>query len=281
MWRATAIELSFPWTVSESGYEWRDAEGSGAVLCERNIRDARSWVYQPLRQFPVLFREFAELDGLEQIRRFADQYGVLFDRYELEDSVSAKGTYHSVGAASGTNRTEWLRRIAEMKLLVDLWDAIEGCKIQSLRNLISWEKGGHVVYRFITPSRRSWKLLARAGEAHAFRPGELLKPARYALQNEINDRLASENSSSAQDFRGISYAPRLLRRSDTQLRVVLRPHNLLSAMWLQFAQVVGGSYELRKCPICGGYFRPKRSDAITCDGACRQKKSRNSRVDRE
>lgn len=277
MWRGATIELSFPWFVSEAGHEWRRALGSGTVLCERNIADAPRRVYQPLMEYPALFREFAELDGLDEIRRFADRYGVLFDRYGLGDTVREKASYHSVGAASGSSRTTWLRSIAEIKIVVDLWDSIEGGKIQRLRNLISWKVGGSVEYQFTTPSRQSWKLLASAGETHPFKPGELLKPARYALQREINDRLSNEDSSDQQALAGISYAPRLLRRPDAKLHVVMRPRNLLSAMWLQLAQVVGGSHELRKCPMCSRHFLPSRSDAVTCSDVCRQKKSRKNR----
>lgn len=273
MWRGDAINIFFSWIVSEAGYEWRGGQGSRAVLCERNVQDARRWVYHPTLEYPAMFREFAELQGLDQIRRFANQYGVIFGQYGPSDHVREGGRYYSVGAASGTSLNVWAQEIADIRFLVDIWDLIAAGRVSKLRNLISWKKGGAVEYQVITPRRTSWKLLAPAGGSHSFKEGEVLNPARHLLQGEINDRLSGEHSS------GISYAPRLLRRSDGTLHFILRPRNLLSAMWLQFAQVVGGSHPLRQCPICERYFLPKRSDAITCRDACRQRKSRGDRGD--
>jgi hypothetical protein len=275
MWRGMAPELSFPWVVSDAGHEWRGGQSSRAVLCERNIPGASGWVYHPLLEYPALFREFAELQGLNQIRKFADQYGVLFSDYSDVDHVLERGRYWSVGAAHGTSLNVWAQEIGDITFLVDIWDSIEAGRVSKLRDLISWKKGGVVEYLFVTPTRSSWKLLAPAGRSHPFKEGEVLNPARHLLQQEINERLSGGHSS------GISYAPRLLRRSDGTLHLFLRPRNLLSAIWLQFAQVVGGCYELRQCPICERYFLPKRSDAKTCNDACRQKKSRNDRRDNQ
>jgi hypothetical protein len=277
MLRSATIDLSFPWVVSEGGYEWRVGKGSKALLCERNLRDVCWRVYQPLLEYPALFREFAELEGLDQIRKFADQHGVLFGNYSPADHVVGRGKYYSVGAAFGTTLNAWAQEIADISFLIDIWESIEAGRINKLRNLILWREGGAVEYQLVTPKRRNWKLLARAGAAHASKEGEVLNPARYVLQRELNDRLSNENASSGGRSDGVSYAPRLLRRADGTLHLIARPRNLLSAIWLQFAQVVGGSYELRRCPICHRHFLPKRTDAITCTDVCRQKKSRNAR----
>lgn len=226
---------------------------------------------------PALFREFAELDGLDQIRKFADQYGVLFNKYSPVDHVKERGEYYSVGASFGTSLNLWLRKIAEIKSLVDVWESIASGRIKNLGSLISWKEGA-VHYHFVTPSRSSRKLLVQAGEENPFKPGEVLRPARYALQREINDHLSTEDSSREQALTKISYMPRLLRDADAQLHLAIRPRNLLSAMWLQFAQVVAGAYELRRCSMCSRHFLPARNDAVTCSGACRQKKSRKARA---
>jgi hypothetical protein len=274
MLRASTIELDFHWVVSEAGYEWRLGRGPKALLCERNVRDAGRWVYQPLLEHPALFREFAELQDRDEIRRFADQYGVMFDQYEPSDSVRERGKYHSVGAAFGTSLKAWTQEIGDISSLINMWDSIEARRISEIRDLISWKKGGAVEYQLVTPKRTSWKLLAPAGATHTFKEGEVLNPARLALRQEINSRLANETLSAGGPSNGISYVPRLLRGSDGTLHLIARPWNLLSVIWLQFAQVVGGSYVLNKCPICRRYFRPKRSDAVTCTDACRQKKKR-------
>jgi hypothetical protein len=272
--RSSELELSFPWFVSGAGYEWTGGRGSRARLCQRNIPKSGRW-YHPLFEYPALFRVFAELQGPDQIRRFADQYGVLFDEYSESDSVQEPGRYWSIGAARGTSLNAWAQEIADMKCLTEIWDSIRAGSIKNLKNLISWKRG--VEYELLTPIRVTSDTLAVAGAAHPFREGEILKPARHVLQREINKRLSDEYSLTKQTAEGFSYFPILLRRSDDTLRVKIRPGNLLSAMWLQFAQVVGGSYELRQCPICHRHFVPKRSDAVTCKDSCRQKKSRKNR----
>lgn len=268
MVRHPQIEINFRWFVSEAGYEWRGGQGSRARLCERNIPKSGQWVYYPLVECPALFRVFADLQGLDQIRGFADQYGVLFDA-ELEHGRCSRG------ATRGTSLNAWAQEIADMKCLTEIWDSIRAGSIKNLKNLISWKRG--VEYELLTPIRVSSDTLAVAGAAHPFREGEILKPARYVLQREINKRLSDEYSLTKQTAEGFFYFPILLRRSDDTLCVKIRPGNLLSAMWLQFAQVVGGSYELRQCPICHRHFLPKRSDAVTCKDSCRQKKSRKNR----
>jgi hypothetical protein len=262
------IDLSFPWAVSDAGYEWRRGEGLKVLLCEKNVAHARKWVYQPLLQYPALFREVATLEGRDQIRRFADNYGLIFDQFELTDHVRDRGQYYSIGAAFGTSLTVWAQEIADIGFLIELWDSIEAGRINALRKLISWKAGEAASYQLTTPKRSMWKLLSPTEVGHPFKEGEVLNPARHALQHEINDRLSGDRSA------GISYAPRLLRRADGKLRLMLRPRNLLSAIWLQFAQVVGHSYELTRCPSCERYFLPKRNDAITCSDACRQRKKR-------
>ena len=271
MGQGAAIQLDFPWLVSEAGYEWRLGKGSKALLCEKNVPGARRWVYQPLLEYPALFRDFAKLVGRDDIRRFADQYGVIFNQYGPSDVIREPGEYHSVGAANGTSLNVWAQEIADLSFLIDMWDSINAGRVSSLRHLISWKMGGAIEYQFVTPRRKSWKLLAPAGAVHPFKEGEVLNPARHALQGEINNRLSDGDSDR------ISYPPRLVRNAAGRLQIVLRPRNLLSAIWLQFAQVVGGSYELRNCAMCSRHFLPSRSDAITCSDVCRQKKSRKNR----
>ncbi len=108
------------------------------------------------------------------------------------------------------------------------------------------------------------------GEAHfgPFSENDVVLPAHYALQREINVRLS--------DYAAV---PQLTWTSDKHgqhQRIIFRLPNLLSAMWLQFAQAVTSEFQLKKCPVCHTYFQAgpgaRRIDAITCGGKCRQAK---------
>lgn len=280
---------AFGWRVAEAGYEWKQSVSSKPHLYERNVPGKGSWIYQPLIENPGLFREFAELRGKDDIRAFADRYGVLFDRYPDEkDHIREKGTYWSMGAACGTALAVWQREIGDMRTLVAIWDSITSNRIADLKQIVAW-KNRAVDYRIMTPKHRASESLTRPGVPHPFGEGDLLLPARYALQREINKRLSDEFNESdrrhpSDEFKGsdrkIACVPRLVWNADGSQSLAIVPPNLLGAMWLQFAQFASGAYQLKRC-VCGRYFQTgagaqKRKDAITCSDACRQRKRRES-----
>src|SRR3954453_15861910 len=182
--RRPTVDLSFVWEVSDAGYEWKTGFNSKLLLCERNVPNPRWRQYQPLSKTPTLFRNFADLCGKDDIRAFANRYGVLFNEYSLSDNVSRSGIYHSLRASSGTSIVSWAQEIADMAILLRIWDSIQAGCVKNLKNLISWRRG--IKYRFITPKRTSWHTLAPAGTTHPFKENEILKPARYVLQRELN-----------------------------------------------------------------------------------------------
>jgi hypothetical protein len=274
------------WRVAESGYEWKQSVRSKPHLYERNIPGKGSWIYQPLIENPGLFREFAELRGKDDIRKFADRYGVLFDNYSKKDNIKEKGTYWSVGAFRGTSLIVWQREIADMRILVAIWDSITSNNLADLKQIVVWNNRA-VKYRIVTPKYHGSKWLALSGVPHLFGEGDLLLPARYALQREINKRLSDEVNESdrrrpSDEFNGsdqqIACVARLVWNADGSQSLAIVPPNLLGAMWLQFAQFASGAYQLKRC-LCGRYFQTgagakKRKDAITCSDACRQRKKR-------
>src|SRR5207249_11188065 len=75
-------------------------------------------------------------------------------------------------------------------------------------------------------------------------------------------------------------SPRLLwelKRNSLGLHLV--PSSLHRAMWLQFAQAIGGNKSFRRCLECGKWFEvsPKttRSDREYCSDQCRSKAYRD------
>jgi len=266
---------AFGWRVAAAGYEWKQSVSSKPHLYERNVPGKGARIYQPLIDTPGLFLEFAELRGKDDIREFADRYGVLFDRYSEEDYINEKGTYWSMDAACGTALVVWQREIGDMRTLVAIWDSITNNKMADLKQIVAW-KDRAVDYRIVTPRYRASESLTQSGVPHPFGEGDLLMPARYALQREINKRLSDELNDSD---RKIACVPRLAWNADGSQSLTIMPPNLLGAMWLQFAQFASGVYQLKRCEGCKRYFQTgagarKRADAISCSDACRQRKRR-------
>jgi hypothetical protein len=226
--------------------------------------------------------QLLQLQGKEKILEFANEYGLLFNRYSLDDRVAEKGTYHRVESANGIALAKWEQEIGDMRALVAIWDSITASKIADLKRIITW-RNGDVEYQIETPKRKSSAWLSLPGTPHRFTEGDILLPAQDALQKEINERLSGEVDRVSSDVRlqRIECVPRLVWAPDGNQQLTIAPFNLLGAMWLQFAQVATGAYGLKRCAACGKYFRvgkgsAKRADAVTCSDACRQRKKRES-----
>jgi hypothetical protein len=102
-----------------------------------------------------------------------------------------------------------------------------------------------------------------------FRAGECAMPARYYLQQSVNEKLRNRVS------------PKLLwnvpRSRPQDLALYLVSDNLLGAVWLQFAELINGNKPLRRCAACQSWIvistegTGRRSNRSTCSNACRMK----------
>jgi hypothetical protein len=256
-------------TVCEAGYEWLKGVDGKPRLVPRRVPGV---AYRRCKPHPGLFRELAALSPeRDTIRDFADKYGDLFNRYALEEGVARDSGTGAWGTSMGT----WTKEIGDMRVLVELWEQIRRRKITALKKIIKWA-AKEVGYVIETPRRRANVTLAHAripGSGFSrFSRGDVLLPAKCALQMEINKRIAEQPP-----------VPRLAWTPDPDYRqrLIFTPPNLLGAMWLQFAQAVAGELELYSCenPACGKFFQRgpggRRADATTCSDACRQQKKRN------
>jgi hypothetical protein len=261
----------FQWKVNEARYRW----ATGIVdrkphLVPRRERGKGFRVTEPSKE---VFAEFARLDPTQDgIRGFADKYGDLFNRYNINDHAAHDGI-----ASGGASLRTWQAEIEDMRVLFDLWDNIQNRRIVALNKIIRWEKtkgGDRAVSYLLKTSRRSQnKMLAhsRFSKAALLRfVGDrgVLLAARCALGDEINFRLSEHPT-----------VPSLTWTPDYHQRIVFKPPHLLAAMWLQFAQAVTGEFGIKRC-ICGKFFQTgpggRRADAITHSDACRQRKSRTN-----
>jgi hypothetical protein len=274
----------FRWLVEEQGYEWAKGSDSEQRLVAR-VPESRILLYEPLR-VDGMFLEFARLKDEDGILQFANKHGGLFDTYGPKDWVSRGGKVEQ-----GSSLKKWRSEIGELHALVQIWEAITDRNVRALKSIITWNAKG-VRYEIKTPKyvKRAWLAHPDLNEntLARFKPQDVLLPAQYALQAEINCRIADPEYLSADEKPAI--VPRLIwspgrmpdnekpPRPDHHQRIIFEPTNLLAAMWLQFAQATTGQYQLKRCQGCGRYFQVgpggRRADAKTCRDACRQRSHR-------
>jgi hypothetical protein len=262
--------FAFRARVSDAGYEWLKGEDDKLRLVPRRVPGTG---FHESDIGPGLFLQFKSLSETRaEIESFASVHGDLFNRYEPSQRI-----IHKDGTASyGLSLKTWTQEINDMKTVAGLWECIKGRNLAILQKVILWtdKEVGYVLRT--SPKRR----VRRVTLAHAdipnsgflrFSKEDVLLPARCALQEEINARLADSPP-----------VPRLVWTPDYHERVVLSPPNLLSAMWLQFAQAVTSEFELYPCDACGQYFQRgpggRRADSATCSDACRQRKNRKAKA---
>jgi hypothetical protein len=244
--------------VEEEGYEW---------VRGRLVGCGETGYVLPKTMPSGLFLEFARLEQEpEAIRRFACEYGIIAAGGP-EALVANKGRFHS-----GSTVAEWAAEIADMGEVTRIWQAIEDPKRRAELKEIITRVNGAIRCSISTP-KQVWNYAWREADSYRFGKKDLLLPAKYVLQAEINRRLADPQNVTA---------PRLVWTRDHSAkersqRLVFTPPNLLAALWLQFAQALTGDCQLKECEGCGKYFlrgpgANRRDGAKTCRDACRQRK---------
>jgi hypothetical protein len=264
--------------LEKEGYEWAGGKfdlekrlvGRGGLGSQVIISGMR----------PGVFLEFADLDQKpESIREFANRYGNLFEDHDLGDWIVERGRI-----LGGSTLKKWSTEIGDMHCLVGVWEAIKNNRKKELAKIITWAKGG-VRYEIRTPKPPIGRCLPHPAHPHSqmqrsrFRPGDVLGPARYAFQAELNRRISSPESLTPPRLVWTRklLGPGLPERVG-ELVLVFTPPSLLAAMWLQFAQAVSGRYDIRQCQGCGKHFMAgpgaRRPGAKTCNDTCRQRRHR-------
>lgn len=258
--------------VHMAGYKWAKGKNDGKPHL---VPREEPGLGIGLKEVPDgLFRQFAELEATESaIESFSREYGGnLFCKQDFLSIVSDLVVREDQTATWGASMDAWQAAIQEMKALVELWDSIRNRSIAKLRKVIDWSDNG-VGYRiaglYVNLAATDALLTV---PLRRFARNDVLLPAQYALQKEMNRRL--------EDPRTLT-VPRLAWTPDNHQRIIFMPSNLLGALWLQFAQAVTEELQLRACVVCGNYFQvgpgANRSDRETCTDRCRQRKKRRPR----
>ena len=104
-----------------------------------------------------------------------------------------------------------------------------------------------------------------------FAPGDVLQPAMYYVQRQVNDYLKEKVSAQV-----------LWTQDHNALELRFAPRGLLVALWLQFANAIERDSEFRRCAECGDWFEispaTARANKTYCSNACRTKAYRKRKA---
>ncbi len=201
----------------------------------------QKWVYNPLHDYPGLFREFALLTSGNHAacREFADNYGLLGIGVMVDSPGEAFRTAELLSA--------WADHVQAMARAVWVWDRWAARDTDRLRERLSpvthldpLEWG----YDETLPDGGHMGQLIPPASGKPFSTDDILAPAALLLVRWVNEALAPHTQ------------PALLYDFSTGRAVLrLRPSNLLGAMWLQFAQAIAQGDSFRGCASCGKWFK--------------------------
>lgn len=237
--------------------------------------DQSSDSYSPLGEFPVLFLTFSELDGSqESLVEFASKFGLL----GLNEEVSLKRNTTELECGASITLAEsanvWRQAILEMKVTVNIWNKLKRHESDSLKSVIVWSKNheNDIEYDSVSvqipktdadyhldtvssfPGILFHRTIASRSTVSRFnlsnpnfykflKPEELLQPATIFVMQQVNQHLER------------SVWPYLeIDGTKKRYRPTYTISNLLSAMWLQFYNVLTGELKVRRCQVCHGWM---------------------------
>ncbi|MEF2277027.1 hypothetical protein V3W47_01875 [Deinococcus sp. YIM 134068] len=105
---------------------------------------------------------------------------------------------------------------------------------------------------------------------------DLLDSARDSLSSE--DLVTVVNSVINDRIRGAAITSRLSDRTG-QPEIVFSPDDLVTAIWVQFAQSITPQKNIKRCAACGKIMLSYKANAKTCGGRCRTRASRNRNLE--
>jgi hypothetical protein len=293
--------FSFLWSVPESGYQWVQARAfvnEGGAPPNQLRPDSRAnaalgWAltdglaigqryvvrqYSPLKMFTGLYRTFAELPFEDRgaLLAFANEYGDLGIRRPL--SLTGRDEPPHFRGVRGDLHEDWVREIDAMRRAVAIWDMVDRRDAAGVARFVRWEEAEYAEDGRTETKAAGWFYdshpdlpspqvdLRKGAPTHPgrfiqmitpvldlFKPGDVLAPASFLVQRWINEHLKGKA------------APCLVYHLDLGKRALqIIPNNLLSAMWLQFAQAIAankGYADYRACRECGKWFELSHKQA--------------------
>jgi len=225
--------------------------------------------YEPLREFPALFREFAELRSEADFLAFAHKYGALRD--------VANGPRSSLAL--------WLYESQTMRAAVRLFESLETGNVEEVLSETVWtdETYGTNEERFLFPELR--REIEGADRFDDDSPFQAFQDADYGGQAALP--VTSSARHIAQTALALGIKTALLQHGVTPsvvpdgspfrsgLRLSFNVPDLAGAMWLQLALAVDGNRKYQKCEVCETWqdVTDWREDRVVCSDKCRAAKS--------
>ncbi len=260
------IDDAFVWEVPEQDLRWvggesdpRPGDVSPAPTQRWLIADwrgrARFRVYQPLRDTPGLFLDFAAIrqpplaensapEGTLEIAaaEFASRYGPLGDRQQVVISVQDTQAVNPDARVGATVRGEsfpkWRGAVTQVSWAVELWRAT---------------------------SHRDANAVAELLKNSPEYPRRDLEGGRSALRSIVANGLQEHSA-----YLTCSDTP-----STGTFEIALIPQTLLGAIWLQLASAIERNIDFRRCDVCSSWFEiapnARRKDQRYCSTACRSR----------
>lgn len=255
-------------------------DANGPLLCEPHLVAENAWVeydpvretdlvksflkiggvpasqsFQPVKDFPSQGRNIEE----RSIKRFADRFGLLgFRLLNVGDQI---------GGPMGESLTSWREEIHKFRCLHDLCIAMKDKSNEGAENLArlydrilvsgSDYHPGIRLRDFVNFDDYLIRADLRAGR------GEEPLPIRERASELARDMLNKELDLHVSVRLDVRRAP-----------VALVPHNLIGAIYLQFAvRLNGGALEVRLCknPECRSPLSEARSNKEFCDSKCKDR----------
>lgn len=244
--------------VWDGGYEWLPVAGGKRLLVGRGAHKAvvrsESALYRwnarwaPV-EVPTVCREFAALGTDElSIADFASKYGDLFKSHPVSTDLDGN-------VVSGSERSAWIEAIEDVQFWLGTWDLVRERKSKLLRERIQFCDDGP----WITHPK-GLTLVGGYIPRVVFPPSNVLKAARFAVRDAINDRLETYPVRAA-----LSVTP----SDSSEFAISFRASGLLAVIWMQIAREAAGAYRLQRCEACNDYFYPRRTTARFCSDVCR------------
>ncbi len=233
-------------------------------------------LYHPLEEEPTLFLKFAACaTDLPSILDFANQYGCLREvstdsqfrlvrHFFMADFSLVRKRFPLRNEYDLDSLDFWRNEIEDMRKTVQIWEWLSEQNESQLAQIIKWkETDSDFIQPFIEWDRNyiassysyggsdsplvetfgqgdANSLYSPLGDYSSFIPGDLFLPARYLIQNRINEKM----------IRFPSYI-QLAANDEGDVVNCIQPRNLLAAMWLQFFAVIGGTKKVKRCSVCG------------------------------
>jgi len=296
-------EVIVPWHAHKtprSQEEWQSVIDEDEVTYERNpwLWVSDTLPYQPLREYPALFREFVSMPfDRDAYAEFAGRYGALFGLHtvHLPDRLRV-----------------WVLEHHYMRRCVGIWETLRsgvqiddvaglGIRLGAAQYINEVPATGHVNAALsFTPDdlaaimgwsggveESSWPWLIQAAwEAgdglptdtlvdlvHRPVPGVVVR--KDSSPREIAQKVLSDAVTRALYQRGVT--PTLVvdgKAYGSGLRLSYAPRTLAAALWLQLTLAIDGDRAYKACQVCGRWWdaTDARSHKEVCSDKCRARK---------